>query len=549
MCGIFICHEDCYQQQDFDKLQHRGPEHSILNKYNQYWVGFHRLKINDLGHSGDQPFIIDNVLLICNGEIYNHKELEKAYKFEMKSKSDCEIILRMYLKYGIEQTLVSLDGVFAFVIIDMRNEDVIVARDPIGVRPLFIGDNGKAFASEMKSTKCKKIEQFKPGHFWKNGIYGKFWNTRLPKKINDLGIDKILDGLRNRLIKAVVKRIQNAERPVGFLLSGGLDSSLVCAIASQVVEGKINTYSIGLEGSEDLKYARIVSEFIGSDHTEIRFTVGDGLNAVPEVIKCIESYDVTTVRASVPMWLLSKYIKESTRIRVLLSGEGSDEFGGYLYFNNAPSEEAFQEESFRLLDELHFTDVLRADRCTAGHGLELRVPFLDIQFMAYFLGIDVKYRMANNGIEKYFLRRAFAGWLPDKVLWRKKDAFSDAVGKEWRNSLISKGQALFQASGEEMKEWKHCPPVSGEGWWYRKEFEKHYSGQGEIIPHYWMPKWQGDVSDPSATVLKVYEERSEAKFRKEEELQSNSDDERSEGRGSQSPSQERSEAIEIDNDE
>lgn len=506
MCGIFVCfreeHKVC-----FDQLQHRGPDYSSLSQYGNYWIGFHRLKINDLEDSGNQPFTESGVILVCNGEIYNHKALEEACKFEMGSKSDCEIILKMYLRYGIERTLISLDGVFAFVIVDTRNGDIVAGRDPIGVRPLFIGDNGKMFASEMKGI-AGNVARFKPGHFWKNGKYIRYWNTRLPKSIGvGWGVEKILAGIRERLIGAVLKRIQNTERPVGFLLSGGLDSSLICAIGTKLMGKSIDTFSIGLEGSEDLKYARIVSDFIGSNHTEVIFSVGQGLSSVSEVIRSIESYDITTVRASVPMWLLCKYIKEKTEKRVLLSGEGSDEYGHYMYFHNAPGVEEFKEESFRLLEELHFTDVLRADRCTAGHGLELRVPFLDIGFLSYYLGIDVRYRMPQEGVEKYFLRRAFAGFLPDKVLWRKKDALSDAVGTEWRRALIGKGEAILKGSGEVLNKGVWCAPIDGESWWYRKEFEKHYKGREKIIPYFWMPRWQGGVKDPSATVLESYKKR------------------------------------------
>ena len=463
MCGIFALFLKTREikfvkiQEAFNTLKNRGPDFSTLEKINSNYFGFHRLAINDLSANGNQPFIDGDLVLICNGEIYNSEELKNTFFLEnvVKSKSDCEIILHLYRLLGIENTIKLLDGVFAFVLFDKLNQTMHVGRDRIGVRPVFYhidNDLNLCVASESKALNFlgfNNVHQLHPGHYMtvNSNTYGFTIYYNPPSfpnpEIDDKNISK---NIRNYLTESVLKRLMS-DREIGCLLSGGVDSSIIASILSNFCKEngkKISTFSIGFQDSEDLKYARKVAEFIDSDHHEVVISYEEALEVIPEVIYHIESYDITTIRASVGMYLISKYISENFKEKVIFSGEGADEvLCGYLYFHYAPSETELFNESRHLVKNLPYFDVLRADRTTAAHGLELRVPFLDRNFIDYCLEIPGQYRkpqehIDKNGdkinIEKYYLRKAFTGELPDEVLWRRKEGFSDGVGgikKPW----------------------------------------------------------------------------------------------------------------------
>lgn len=495
MCGIFFLNfqNSIDFNNEFWKIKHRGPDSTCIHKYDNCIFGFHRLMINDITLAGMQPFENDEFIMIINGEIYNHLDLISKYAFRMKSNSDCEVLIHMYKKFGY-QFLDEVKGVFAVVIYDKINKEIFAARDPFGVRSMFIGQksNGKiGFASEMKSLikYFDDIKQFHPGTYM---IYSKTQNYtkryyNLQLNINDNPCKK--EDIRNILCNSVFKRINNTNVPVGFLLSGGLDSSIVCAIASRFNSGikPIRTFSVAIgKESNDVKYIDEVVQHIKSDHTHIEFSEIEAFNIIPEVIYALETYDITTIRASVPMFLLCKWIKDNTNIGVLLSGEGADEIaGGYLYHHNAPSLVDYNNECFRLLDNIHYYDVLRADKVVSANSIELRVPFLDTEFAQNYLSLDV-FKRNNKEIEKKILRELFEKWLPSSVIWRKKDAFSDSVGHTWRDYIIKK---LKDESTNEKD-------------YYLNIFKLNYGNRFNIIPDYWMPKWVEGITDPSARELK-----------------------------------------------
>ena len=542
MCGIFLYSGSKPNEEimkHFMSMQHRGPDNTHIYIQNKLWLGFHRLMINDLTDDGDQPMIRHNSILMCNGEIYNHKEIKDKYNLECESQSDCEVIIACYnylkqhsdnLEEIVQKLCTELDGEFAFIIIDNELQRVIAARDRYGVRPLFVGydpkTNNIGFASEMKALNdlLENVEQFAPSVFsifhkldFSNSItmnYHTIAGKPNPDN-NDLSI--ILPEIKTLFERAVIKRVENADVPVCCLLSGGLDSSLVAAIAADYLkksDKKLHTFSIGLEGSTDLQYAKIVAEHIDSIHHEVIVTEKQMLDAIPTVIKAIESYDITTVRASVPHYLISKYIKENTNFIVVISGEMSDEIlGGYLYFKYAPNSEAFCQESDRLLEEICYFDNLRADRSICAHGLEARAPFSDHYFVNWVQNINADLRESKDNIEKYLLRKAFEeiGLLPESVVWRVKNAFSDAVSKKERSwyqiiqdyvdSIISDNE--YQ---EGKAKYQHLPPISKESYFYRKIFTEFYK-HDNVIPHFWMPNQTWCVStDPSARTLNVYNE-------------------------------------------
>lgn len=473
----------------FIKGKNRGPEFSTLNNYLKLVFGFHRLAINGLNNESNQPIIVNDVILICNGEIYNYKSLYEYIDVEPNTDSDCEIIIHLFIKYGIEQTLTMLDGEFSFILLDNRitddlNNKLYVARDPYGVRPLYYlkndhfnisnnitnnGSNGSnygkifGFASEMKClidiyntniTKFK-IKQFTPGTYsmfnLSNLVYSEWeaikenilyfiptfsYSTPSFYKMNSM--NEIYKSVSCYLNEAVIKRCNTTERPIACLLSGGLDSSLVAALTNHFYKVndypyKLETYSIGLKGSEDLKYASLVAEYLQTKHTEIIVTEKEMFEAIPQVVYAIESYDVTTIRASIGNYLLGKYISKNSNAKVILNGDGSDEVcGGYLYMNKCPDDIEFDKETRRLLKDIHLFDVLRSDKSISSHGLEPRTPFLDKSFVNYYLSISPHVRNHNNtkNIEKYILRNSFSKenfknfegkqLLPDEVLWRKK---------------------------------------------------------------------------------------------------------------------------------
>ena len=527
MCGIIVYQYKPPRQE----LSHRGPDETIkiLTKDLKYNFIFHRLAINDLTTHGRQPFIdpVNSIYMMCNGEIYNHRELEKEFGIKPNSHSDCEIILHLYKKIGFIKTIERLDGVFAIALYDQLRTCLYLARDPLGVRPLFYNFQINAFASEAKAL--PNSEYTKP--FPPNTIYSSIYHSFIPynspmdfQPINELPLTNNYDNeIREKFFKAIEKRIKNTERPLGLLLSGGFDSSLVASIAHYLFPNKtFHTFSIGFTDSPDLHYARLMSKYIKSQHHEIKYTIQDALEAIPEVVKALETFDITTIRASTPMYLLAKYISQQTDIKVLLSGEGSDELGYYKYFFKAPSTIEASKESRRLFKDIYLFDVLRADRSTASWGLELRVPFLDLDFFKLMHQIPAEFHRPNtivsgldtivsgqpindNIIEKRHLRYTFREYLPEEILWRKKDAFSDSVGESWRKSLINYANTLytdnvFKILSEQIK---HLPPKTKEALWYRTIFDEFYLKSAiNLTPYYWMPKWtENEVNDPSAKIL------------------------------------------------
>jgi asparagine synthase (glutamine-hydrolysing) len=530
MCGIFAflsklgiilpINRECFIN-NCETTKHRGPDNTKyldLNE-NKLLFGFHRLAINDITSTGDQPLSLDNKYwLICNGEIYNHNELAQKYNLKTKGHSDCEIILHLYKAFGIKKTLEEISGYFAFALWDEELNKLIIARDPIGVRQLYIADDNEStcVCSEMKGIpiSCNNVKQFPPGCVWENGEYTIYYKYEYPQiNPSEMSINDQLVKIRSLFEDAVKKRFM-FERPFGVFLSGGLDSSLVAAlVAKQNAPKQIHSFSIGMAGSTDLAKARIVAEHISSIHHEVIVTPDDMLAAIPEVVKQIETWDTTTVRASVPMYLLSKYIKENTDIVVVFSGEGSDEASGsYLYFHRAPNDFAFQQECVRLLTDLCYFDCLRCDKSTAGNGLEVRVPFLDKEFIQEYMRVPAEWKRPRDGMEKWFIRKAFDGFglLPDEILWRKKEAFSDGVSsteKSWFQIIQDHVDSLI--SNEEFnnnRKQMEPEPQLKESYYYRKLFDSYYPGRANTIPYYWLPKWSGDTKDPSARVLSIYTE-------------------------------------------
>jgi asparagine synthase (glutamine-hydrolysing) len=527
MCGIFlyISNSEFKQQQielitkEAMKIKSRGPDNTVTRIINNNFIMFHRLKINDISDNGNQPIIHPNdynLILICNGEIYNHKSLIETYNFKTKSDSDCEVIIHLYEKFGIEKTVKLLDGVFAFAIIDNNKNKIFAARDPIGVRSLYIGKNDEniVISSELKSLNnlTDNITQFKPGHYWCNEKgYQQYYFLDFPC-IQDSETE-ILENIKKLLEKSVKKRMLS-DRPIGCLLSGGLDSSLITSLVSKYYKkGELYTFSVGLEGSEDLRYAKKVADFLETSHYEIILSEEEMLDAIKEVIYVTESYDTTTIRASTPMYLLCKYIKENTDITVVFSGEGSDEASGsYMYFHNAPNEIEFQDECVRLIKDLSYFDVLRCDKCISDAGLEARVPFLDKEFLKYYMSINSRYKMPKNyKMEKFLLRKSFDNnsYLPDEVLWRMKEGMSDGVSSQKKGWFQIIQDHVNQKMSDdhfnsEIKKYNFNPPKTKEALYFREIYNNHFKSADKLIPYYWLPKWCGDISEASARVLDVY---------------------------------------------
>lgn len=497
----------------------RGPDDQRIVELNGGVMGFQRLSIMGLTPEGMQPFFLDGSYAVCNGEIYGFKKqrqdlIEKGYSFV--SDSDCEILLPMYKEYGTDMFRL-LDAEFACVIYDGRADEFIAARDPIGIRPLYYGYDGDGqiiFASEAKNLVkfCEKIMPFPPGHYWKNGEFTCYCDiTAVDSVIRD-DMETVCRNIREKLVAGVEKRLA-ADAKVGFLLSGGLDSSLVCSIAQSRSETPIKTFAIGMSTDAiDLKYAREVADYIGSDHTEVIITKEDVLDALETVVKLLGTYDITTIRASMGMYLLCKAIHEQTDIRVLLTGEISDELFGYKYTDFAPSAQEFQKESVKRVSELHMYDVLRADRCISSNSLEARVPFGDLDFVKYVMAVDPEMKLNKYNKGKYLLRHAFEGnYLPHSILYREKAAFSDAVGHSMVDYLKEYAESRYtqEEYGEGIKKYDHARPFTKESLLYRDIFEKFYPGQSEMVVDFWMPnkEWDGcNVNDPSARVLSNYGE-------------------------------------------
>ena len=476
------------------KIRHRGPDWS--GSYSDdYCILMHeRLSIVDVEH-GAQPLYDTKTkrVLAVNGEIYNHKELEKklSNSHDFQTNSDCEVLLYLYDEFGTD-FLNEIDGIFAFSLYDPNTKDYFVARDHIGIIPLYIGwdENGVTYvASEMKSIEsyCEKLQEFPPGNYYKNGEFTQWYQ---PNWVNEIPTDAVsLPKLKKALEDSVHKQLM-CDVPYGVLISGGLDSSVIAAIAAKYSKKRVesgdaeeawwprlHSFAIGLDGSPDLKAAKIVADAIGTVHHECKYTIQEGLDALRDVIYHLETYDVTTIRAATPMYLMARKIK-SMGIKMVLSGEGADEvFGGYLYFHMAPNKEELHHETVRKLQKLSKYDCLRANKSMAAWGIEARVPFLGKEFLEYAMNIDPADKMCSDGkAEKYVLRKAFEGIIPDEVLWRQKEQFSDGVGYNWIDSL--KANADEKVSDDNLANAKRKfpiqPPTTKEGYYYREIFDEMY---------------------------------------------------------------------------
>ena len=545
MCSVFgYCGSDGDYNEVLKALletRSRGPDDSRVINTGNGWIGFNRLSIMGLTQSGMQPFVYGNgttcaksdlkagsegyevpdgseLILACNGEIYGFRPLkeeleQKGYSFI--SDSDCEILPALYREYGTDMFRM-LDAEFALIMYDRKEDSYIAARDPIGIRPLYYGrreDGTYVFASEPKNltSLVKKIMPFPPGHYFKNGVFSRYRDMSKPLSFHDEDLPKLSENIHDLLCRGVKKRL-DSDSPVGFLLSGGLDSSLVCGIAAAMSEKPIETWAIGMDKDAiDLKYARQVADYIGSNHHEVIITRDDVIAALEPVIKALGTYDITTIRASIGMYLVCKAVHDESDIRVILTGEISDEIFGYKYTDFAPSAEEFQKEAEKRIREIHMYDVLRADRCISVNSLEARVPFGDLEFVEYCMSINPERKLNRYGIGKYLLRHAFENdrLIPDSILWREKAAFSDAVGHSLKDDIEDYAEQLYSDESFETgsKKYGYARPFTKESLLYRDIFEKYYPGQAEMVIDFWMPNrnWEGcDVTDPSARVLSNY---------------------------------------------
>ncbi|CEP14488.1 hypothetical protein [Parasitella parasitica] len=568
MCGIFAVYNyqgdiESYRQRALylsKKIRHRGPDWSGCYTVDKHILCHERLAIVGVG-SGAQPIVSDDeeIILSVNGEIYNHKQLRQSLKEQhhFKTESDCEVIMHMY-KEQDKDLVQNLDGFFSFVLLDKKRNRIIAARDPIGITTLYYGWNSKMpetiyFASELKSLNedCDKILAFPPGHIYDSDTkettrwFNPTWwdGDKIPNNPVDY------TNLRESLEKAVHKRLM-AEVPYGVLLSGGLDSSLIAAIAARETEKiaagikgieseesdfdksgpalwpRLHSFSIGLPGSPDLIAAREVAKHLGTAHHEYTFTIQEALDAVSDVIYHLETYDVTTIRASTPMYLLSRKIK-ALGVKMVLSGEGADEvFGGYLYFHNAPDKESFHTETVNRVKNLHTSDCLRANKSTMAWGVEVRVPFLDKNFLEIAMNIDPSEKVPDRSIgkmEKYIIRKAFdtsddpsaKPYLPKEILWRQKEQFSDGVGYSWIDSLkqVSENKVSDEDFAQASSKWIKDIPTTKEAYMYRVMFEQWYPQEActtSVVR--WIPRadW-GCPEDPSGRAQKVHEQAYEFK--------------------------------------
>ena len=513
MCGIFLTVNQDVTEKDLlettKSLQARGPDRYKYVNMNANSTAIHllfyRLCINDLSPLGDQPFMNDDhsIALMCNGEIYNHKYLEKSNEIQPKSKSDCEVLLHLYEMYpkNFECILKQLNADFALIIVDLKRNRVILSRDRVGVRPLYYSSSPHFSASSDLKSLRGKISHVKPGQMLIFDLLTQKYKT-LTYFTTENVLTKTMNPifLKSYLINAVISRL-DSDRPIGALLSGGLDSSIVCALLVKALGAKnVRTYSIGMKGSTDLHYANIVAKHLGTEHTEVLFTPEEGLAVIPEVIRTIETFDITTVRASVGMYLLSKYISSHTEDKVIFSGEGSDELlCGYLYFHNAPSGDAAHRESLRLLSELYLYDCLRADKCVSSHGLELRVPFLDKDVLFTGMQIHGELKRPYEGLEKRILREQFSSYLPSCVINRRKDGFSDGVSslsKPWYEHIEEHVNSII--TDDEFLESKE---ISKEALWYKKIYLDFFPYHPLPIVKYWMPRWSEKTTNPSGRVV------------------------------------------------
>ncbi len=504
-------------QKYFDRTVSRGPDMTRILNLGNGFLGFHRLAIMGLNENGMQPFSAFGNSVVCNGELYGFRLLKKQLEekgYEFQSESDCELLLPLYREYGTDMFRM-LDAEFALIIYDGAKKQMIAARDPIGIRPLYYGylKSGEIiFASEAKNLVglCDRILPFPPGHYYMDEKFICYRDISKPVALIDDDVETACRKIHDKLEAGIIKRL-DADAPVGFLLSGGLDSSLVCAVAARYLKKPIKTFSIGMDiDAIDLKYAKQVADYLGAEHTEVIISKEDVLKALPEVVALLGTYDITTIRASIGMYLVCKYIHEHTDLRVLLTGEISDELFGYKYTDFAPSPEAFQQEAEKRIRELHMYDVLRADRCISVNSLEARVPFGDLDFVEYVVALDPKRKVNSYGKGKYLLRHAFEGdYLPYDILMREKAAFSDAVGHSMVDDLKEYAESLYTDKQYEArrKKYSYATPFTKESLLYRELFERYYPGQAEMVVDFWMPNksWEGcNVNDPSARVLTNY---------------------------------------------
>jgi asparagine synthase (glutamine-hydrolysing) len=527
MCGIWLSIGPPNATQTdaaLAALKARGPEETrSVDLSGAGTLGFTRLAINGLSPAGMQPMRRNQVSWICNGEIYNWRLLAAEYGIQCESGSDCEIIGPLYERFrelglGPDALFRSFDGVFAIAIVDAARDEIIVARDPYGVRPLYT--TGTLFASEIKAFPSDSVvSAFPPGTFQRfcSGVLREttaYHSIPVAKQplFNDETTGFACMAIRSSLEAAVKKRMMT-ERPVAALLSGGIDSSLIAALVAKQLRlagaPPLRTFSIGMEGSSDLAHAKKVADWIGSDHTEVVLSPDQFFAAIPDVISAIESYDTTTVRASVGNWLVGKAIAEQAPdCKVVFNGDGADEvWGSYLYFYGAPSDAAYEEEVTRLLKDIHYFDVLRSDRCISSHGLEPRTPFLDKEFVATARSVATRFRRpSKDRCEKWLMRKAFDDGitLPHDVLYRRKEAFSDGVSganvKAWYEIAQEKAAAMCirDVSGATTTAQQH------EQTYYRTLYETQFSWTvAPNVPYFWMPKWC-DATDPSARTLAIY---------------------------------------------
>lgn len=508
------------------KLVPRGPDDMKYIIYNHgiytIYLAFTRLAIMDTSSKCMQPFVKNDNAVICNGEIYNYKDLAHKYNVNMNTDCDCEIILPVFEKIGFTEMIKSeFDAEFAMVIYEKIESSIYAARDRYGVRPLFYGYNKEydviGFASEMKALHyiCDIVQPVIPNQIFKISLTS---DTLVSEKIDYFDYNILNSGLINpitdiefikteinRLFTKAVKKRLIAHRPLGFLLSGGLDSSLIVSIAARELgPDKITCFSIGVDGSPDVEAAKKVIKYLGiKNHHIIPFDISEGFKNLNDVIYGIESYDTTTCRASTPQWICAKYINENTDIKVLLIGEGSDEIhGGYIYYGDAPNHIEFHKDRLMRTKDLYAFDCLRADRTLSRHGIECRVPHLDFEYVNFIFNIDPKLLM-HNPMEKYLLRESFIGYLPNEILYRRKEAFSDGVSSEkenWYRSVQKRIESLNIKN-----DYTFNKPETSEALYYRSIFSANYPGSDDVIPYYWLPNFQKEkITDPSATILTRY---------------------------------------------
>jgi len=536
MCGIWTlinkskCDVTKYIA-DYWNLKHRGPDNSQLHTFNNSYVGFHRLAIMDTSHHSNQPYIFqDNnntIVFICNGEIYNFRELDEKYNLNI-GMSDCKVIPALYLKLGKKQWLQlfanEIKGEYAFIMLEFNNLNVLtnyfVGRDTIGIRPLYnVQDNNlDMYSSEIKGLLNYEgeIKEFNPGHIlcvnydsFEYRYTPYYFSTIYQTPINNLNEKDNLVNIRNSVINSIRRRLCS-DRPIAFLLSGGVDSSLVAAISMKILGKPIKTFCCGIKGSTDMKYAKMVADHIGSIHSEVYFTEQEGLDTIDDVIRTTETWDTTTIRASVGQYIVSRYIANNTDCKVVLVGEGPDEVcSSYLFNYYAPNATELHKTALKYVKEIHMYDGRRADRCISRWGMESRIALLDPEFISAYWGVDPQYRLPSYNMEKYMLRKAFENdnMLPTEVLWRKKEAFSDGVSSKERSWF----SVIQEYTSMKMQNIAKLDNLSDEASYYKLKFREYFGNNRDtIIPHYWQPKWDKEGNeiteyvDPSARTLEIY---------------------------------------------